>query len=79
MKQEHIDVTAPDPFTADRDHAWKPTKIYKNYQQCEKELCLPKSNEDSKSDRALSEVKTAQPAQVNVTNSNGKLIIKVTL
>ena len=45
MKHEHIDVTAPDPFTADRDDAWKPTKIFRNYEQCERQLAEEKAVE----------------------------------
>jgi len=46
MKQEHIDVTAPDPFTADKDFSWKPTKLFKNYEQCKKQLADTKANEE---------------------------------
>lgn len=48
MKHEHIDVTAADPFTADKDPEWRPTKIFKNYEQCEKELADVKNDQSVK-------------------------------
>ena len=52
MKREHIDVTARDPFTADRDPLWKPQKIFRSYEESVKEYSLERDYPNLKEETA---------------------------